>query len=662
MGRLGTLLRPESVAVVGANDDPATYGGRVWQFLRRDFRGPSMAVNRRPGAVGDATLAPSLRELPMVPEAIVIATPANAVFEVLEEASEIGVGAAVVLSRELLGAEAELRAIARRSGMTLLGPNCLGLINANAGVSLSSSISLEAPLRGGPLALIAQSGALMGTLHARAVEAGIGLGLCVSTGSQAVVRAEDLMLELAEDEEIEAVGVYVEDVDPPRFEEAVGALHARGAVVIVLKGGLTAPGSLITASHSGALASDGRAFGQLAAELGVVMVDEPGALLTTLAVSGGVRRRWFVATVSGGLSAVAVDQAVLAGIDLPEPLVEPLERVGVKPPFNPLDLDATASSEVEKAVVVAALARDEEADGVLVVINDMPGLDRFLKQLRTHADERIVLCSECSGQSAAALRDWVANGGSYTTGLAQTFGALGRLHPNRMPRANGERSPDDALLAPGDVLALLEEQSVPVLPFVEVRTTDEALRAADHLGYPVVVKIARAAHRGDGIRIGLRGPEEVSAAVDELSGSGLLLVQPHCSAGLELYVGVFPDPTFGLQLLIGAGGSCLEELADVAIVSADRLELGIENILGHTSVGRWLLAGVGRGLLGLDRLEATAKGALRAADALGSRLVSLDLNPVVVNDQGAIVVDAKVRVATASRAHAPSSRTEESRV
>jgi len=179
------------------------------------------------------------------------------------------------------------------------------------------------------------------------------------------------------------------------------------------------------------------------------------------------------------------------------------------------------------------------------------------------------------------------------------------------------------------------------------------------------VKIARAAHRGDGVRVGLRGPDEVAAAVDELHGSGSLLVQPHCPPGLELYIGVFPDPTFGLQLLIGAGGSCLEEFADVAVVSADRLESGIEDILRRTAVGRWLLAGVGRGLLGLDGLdglETTAKGALCAADALGSRLVSLDLNPVVVNDRGAVVVDAKVRVAPALPANAPSSRTEDSRV
>lgn len=645
MGRLDVLLRPRSVAVVGANDDPASYGGRVWRFLCRDFDGTAMAVNRRRDAVRDGIFAQTLAGLPSVPDVVVVAAPAGAVVGVLEDAARLGVRGAVVLSRDVLGAEDELRTAVGDSGMLLLGPNCLGLINANAGVSLSSSISLETPPRPGRLALVAQSGALMGTLHARAVEAGVGLGICVSTGSQAVVRVEDVMLELAEDDEIEAVGVYVEDVDPECLKEAVEALRGRGASVVALKGGLTTRGSLVTASHSGALASDGRVFRQLAEELGVVTVADPGELLTSLALARSRGTQWLVATVSGGLSAIAADQAVLAGVNLPDPAPEPFAGAGLKPPYNPLDLDAADTTAKEKAAAVAALARDEVADGVLVVVNDMPGLGGFLDELREVAADGVVLCSECSSQSAQLLRGWVAAGGWHTTGVAQTFRALGRLwagHPSHAD--DGDPGPDGTLLPPGDVVALLQEQGVPVLPQVEVESAPEAVRAAEELGYPVVVKVARAAHRGDGVRVDLAGPDAVAAAAAELAPLGSLLVQPQCTAGLELYVAVFPDPTFGWQLLVGAGGRCVEQIADVAVVPAERLERGIEAALRQTVTGRWLLGGVGRALLALDALEATVSGALRAADVLGSRLVSLDLNPVVVNDQGAVVVDAKARV------------------
>lgn len=661
MGRLDVLLRPASAAVIGANEDEATYGGRAWRFLRRDFGGTAMAVNRRPGAVRDGIFARTLAGLPSVPEVVVVATPGHTVLGLLQEAGRLGVRAAVVLSRDALGAETELRDAAAGSGMLVLGPNCLGLINANACVCLSSSISLEQPPRPGRLALVAQSGALMGTLHARATEAGIGIGVCVSTGSQAVVRVEDVLLELADDDEIDAVGVYVEDVDPEQLRAAVEALRGRGAAVVALKGGLTNPGSRVTAAHSGALASDGRVFRQLCRDLGVVDVDEPQDLLTTLALARRTRRRLFVATVSGGLSAVAADRAVHAGIELPDPAVRPSAGVVPEGPLNPLDLEAADTTAEEKAGAVAALARDEGADGVLVVLNDMPGLDAFLDELHGVPGDRLVLCSECSGQAARSLRGWVAGGGWHTMGIAQTFRALGRLRGETPPGVAGDLGPDRMLLAPDDVVALLQEHGVPMLPQLEVESAREAVGAAEQLGYPAVVKVARAAHRGASVRAGLTRADEVAAAADELIPFGPLLVQPQCAPGLELYLGVFPDPTFGWQLLIGAGGSCLEQIADVAVMPADRLERGIEDSLRRTSTGRWLLGGVGRGLLALDALEATARGALRAADALGSRLVSLDLNPVVVNDAGAVVVDAKVRVSAAASLPSPAPRTEERR-
>src|SRR5579875_1436018 len=196
MGRLEPLLSPQSIAVVGANDDPTTYGGRLWGYVARYFPGRRYAVNRRSGAVAEGSVTDIL-ELPEPPDAVVLATPSATVPALLARAGVMGARSVIVLDRESLGNERDLRSIAADTGTLLLGPNCLGLINANAGVPLSSSISLERGLRPGPFAFVGQSGALMGVLHARAIDTGLGVGLYVSTGSQAQLRVEDFLLEIA---------------------------------------------------------------------------------------------------------------------------------------------------------------------------------------------------------------------------------------------------------------------------------------------------------------------------------------------------------------------------------------------------------------------------------------------------------------------------------
>ena len=318
MPYLESLLQAgASVAVVGARDDTSTYGGRAWTYLTRAFQGTATAVNARTGAVRSRRCVATLAEVDPAPEAVVLATPADTVIGLLEQAGAMGTSAAVIFSRDLFGSEEQIRAVAGQFGMSVLGPNCLGLINTNAGVILSSSISLERPSRPGPLAFVSQSGALMGLLHARSIDLGLGMGMCVSTGSQAVLRAEDFLLELAGRDDVGAVGVYLESIDVPGFTAAAEALAQRDIRLIALRAGSTSAGSRAATAHSGALAGSGEAFTALARDLGVVVVDDPGELLTTLALASSKGRRWHITTSSGGMAAIAADQATALGVELP---------------------------------------------------------------------------------------------------------------------------------------------------------------------------------------------------------------------------------------------------------------------------------------------------------------------------------------------------------
>jgi acyl-CoA synthetase (NDP forming) len=657
LSALSSLLQATSVAVVGARDDTTTYGGRVWTYLTRTYPGAATAVNARPGAVRSGPCVAALSDVAPAPAAVVLATPAHAVIPLLEQAGAMGTKAAVVFSRDLLGREEEIRAVGTKFGLSVLGPNCLGLINTNAGVNLSSSISLERPSRPGPLAFVSQSGALMGVLHARAIDLGLGIGLCVSTGSQAMIRVEDVLLEIAARDDIRAVGAYLEDVDVLRFTAAASALRSRGIRLVALKAGSTPAGSATARAHSRALASSGQAFSHLAHELGVVAVDDPGELLTTLAVALTGGPRWHVVTPSGGIAAIAADQATVLGLDLPQPAAPRNGAAAVPIERNPTDLDAAPSTARQKVAAVAALASDPQLDGVLVVMNDMPDADGFMTELAAVAGDglgRVLVVSECSQQLAATWRGWVDGGAAYLPGLAPVLRAVGRVH-GRMPsrpgagRAAGITSP--RLVPPGDLYAILAGTDIPVSPTREVDSSDAACAAADSLGYPVVLKVSRLEHRGaQGIRLGLADSRDVAVAYRELASRGPVLVQPQSAPGLEFYVGVRADPVFGRLLLIGAGGPSIEGMADVVI---GRHPLGPERIaelVASTLVGRWLASPASGGLFDLGSLVRIAAAAMQVM-AGAPQWESLDLNPVVVHRSGATVVDAKAarRILTAPR-------------
>jgi acyl-CoA synthetase (NDP forming) len=648
MPALDRLLRASSVAVAGARDDTSTYGGRVWTYLTRSYVGVAVAVNPRPDAVRSRPCVARLEDVDPAPEAVVLATPARTVIELLERAGAMGTRAAVIFSRDMLGHEEKIRAAGTKFGMTILGPNCLGFINANDGVVMSSSISLDRPGRRGPLAFVSQSGALMGVLHARAIDLGLGLGFCASTGSQAAVRVEDILLEIASRDDIRAVGAYLEDIDVPRFTAAARSLHDRGIQLVALKAGSTPAGGQTAAAHSGALASSGQAFLSLARELGVIVVDDPGEILTTLAVTSTEGPRWHVVTSSGGIAAIAADQATAAGLKLPRPPQPPpatdraTQAIPVR--LNPTDLDAGPATTAQKIGMIAALAGRPELDGVLVVVNDMPGAGGFLRALSAVAGDgrgRILVASECSQQLAGLWRQWAEGGAAYFPGLAPALRALARVHGRKAGRGPAVRATSPRLVPAGELSALLSGAGLPVAPVREADTAEAACAAADSLGYPVVLKASRLLHRGSqGVRLGLQDSRQVTAAYRELAPDGPVLVQPQAPAGLEFYVGVRADPAFGSLLLIGTGGPAVEELADVVIgrypLDAER----IRELVGSTRAGRWLVSPASAGLFDLDSLVRIADAALRVATE-AEHLESLDLNPVVVHRRGATVVDAK---------------------
>lgn len=644
--------------MIGASDNPDSFGGRFWRHsaMSRDIR--RYAVNRRAGAVRDAPCVSALSELPEVPELVVIATPPSTVEGLIEECLTIGAAAAIVLASIDRASRGVVRD--RCTGrLTLLGGSSLGLIDPNGGVVLSSSISLALPLRGGPLGLVSQSGALMGVLHARALGQGFGLGTCISTGEQVDVRAEDVLLALAQDDHLETVGVYLEDIDPGAFATAVRALQASGRKLVALKGGTSRHGAAATAAHSGALASDGRAFKALARDLGAVVADDPDELLNCMQATLFHGRRFFVGTLSGGLAAVAADLAVASGVDLADCAMSPAEvevgPIGAGIEVNPVDIDAITGNEVQAIDLIARLATDPRGDGVVLVVSDSPRLEALLGRIGAIGNEalsRLQVCSECSGQYEPVLSDHLGGALSFIRGLRQCFDAIARTREGDGARSVGRSTPrpasDDNQQRPTVLLDgpttwdLLSRAGVPTVPLHRVRSEGD-LEAILSKGLPIVLKADGVAHRGDNGVVVVQDRASAIAAFRTLAPRQKVIAQPQTTSGLEFFVGVTRDPVFGPLFLVGAGGPELEEIGDIVVHLGLPKRDEIRALLGETSAGQWLCSTIGHQLIDLDALCALAED---LCEWFGSvpEIASLDANPIVAHPSGAAVLDAKVRL------------------
>ncbi len=669
---LDPLLCPKSVAVVGANDDPTSFGGRFWRYAALSVEIERMAVNMREDALSTETdtetatrtVATSLRELSHVPDLVVLATPPQSVATLIEEGVELGVRAAIVVTKVPEEARERVRDLCA-SRMALLGGSSLGLFDANRGVVLSSSVSLDLPIRKGALAVVSQSGALMGILHARAIHQGIGVGNCVSTGEQLQIRVEHLLARLAHDEHIRTVGVYIEDIDPQAFADAALLLQMAGKRLIALKGGTTAGGAAVTAAHSGALASNGRAFQALADELGVVVTEDPDALLNCMQATQIEGSRFFVGTLSGGIAALAADLSASHGVALVDRSAiaasVPVNPGNPAANGNPVDIDADALDDGEAIDLISSLAADPRGDGLLLVVSDRPQLDTLLARLAVLDAAtlgRIHLCSECSGQyeplmvpHAPTMRGFVRGVSAFFQAIAMTrrrFGTTHRYSHYRGARYEPEldrRAGAPVLLDAMPTWEVLAVAGLPMLPLRQVSLVEDLEPIMAEYGAPIVLKRDGVAHRSyEEVSI-VRQCAEACATFDLLSRTGKVLAQPLATPGLEFFVGVTRDPVFGSLFLIGAGGRELEEMNDVAIHVGLPGRDKIFELLRKTSTVAWLINSVGHELVDLDALADVAGRLCEWIDNTPIPLASVDLNPVVVGRHGATVLDAKIRLA-----------------
>ncbi|HXD65177.1 MAG TPA: acetate--CoA ligase family protein [Solirubrobacteraceae bacterium] len=691
MADLGRLMRPASIAVVGATDRAGSYAAETLVNLGLiGFPGPVYGVNPKRTEVMGRPCVPTVADLPEAVDAVVVAIPAAGVASAIDQIGARGCGGAVVFSAGFGEVESgrayheDLVAAARRHGLAVCGPNCNGIVSPRSRTALwGDAFSAPEP---GPVALISQSGNV--AVNALTTRRGLRFHTVIASGNQAVLTAADYLRYLAGEGDVGSVALYLEDDGGPGLVDGLAACADARIPVVVLKVGSSAVGARAAAAHSGALAGDQRVFRSLVAEAGALWADDVHELLElskTIATRHTApprptsARGLAIMTCSGGDSAQGADEAQALGLALPALAPQTEARLAEVLPSaatvaNPLDYTAMIWGDVTALGELVRILGEDPAIGEVLVFYDQPhGMTGAPAESWRAVREGVMLGASMSPVPVmvsstlpellddAAAAEFAAAGvpaaAGLRTGLRCAAAAL-QMREGDAPRlrvmATAARS---AAGEPGDWLPeheakdLLRATGIAVPDGLAVDGEDDAVAAWHQLDGPVALKLsaARVQHKTElgGVALGLDSESEVRRAHRAMAPladahDGVILVERMAPPGVELIVAAHTDGIVP-ALVVGLGGIWTELLDDVAViplpVDASRIERAMAGLRGAP-----LLLG-GRGRPGAD-VPAAARLAAQVGGLLLQRgLATVECNPVLVGEPsaGAVAVDAAIR-------------------
>jgi len=659
------VLRPGSIAVVGAGRSPSSVGHAVLRNLAEgDFTGDLYAVNPHAKSVAGVDCYASIEELPEAPELAVLCVPARAVPAVAEACGRRGVRALVVISS---GVESTaLRNAVRAHGMRLVGPNCLGVSASSSAVRMNATFSAHATLAG-DIGLVTQSGGVAIAVQEELRRLGLGLSNLVSTGDKLDISSNDLLMWWSQDPGTRFAVLYLESFGNPRKFARLARRIARQKPVLAIRAATSEAGQRAAASHTASTATPSVVRDALFHQAGVIAVNSVPELTDVLMALSWqpLPRGRSVAVLSnaGGLGVLAADACVREGLRMAELSVGTVQALSTVLPTtasgcNPVDTTAVVDEQTF-ARCLDVIAADPAVDAVITVtvptaLGDPTGgvhpfADKPVLAVRTGQTERLageVPCYAEPARAAAALSrlveraEWLARPSEFVRPTGIDLDAARRVVTGR---ADGWLTPDETVL-------LLKAFGLPVLGGTLVTTEEHAIAAQHAYDVPVALKAVADdllhKSKGGGVELGLGDAGAVAEAFrafqdrfgDRLRG---VFVQPMAARGRELLVGIATDEKFGPLVVTGLGGVDTDVIDDRAAALAPLSTTDADDLVhGFRAAGRVLT-------------EADAVAVrdvlLRVAELAGAlpEVAELDINPLVVAETGCLAVDARVRIAPA---------------
>ncbi|TDV24034.1 acyl-CoA synthetase (NDP forming) [Paraburkholderia caballeronis] len=699
------VLKPKSIAIVGASADPRAFGNFVLQNLERfGYAGEIHLVSRSSQAINGRPCVSSADALPKGIDLAVLCIPEAGVLDTVRTLGTLGAGAAVIFASGYAEAgdegrakQEELARVAADGGVALIGPNCMGFTNFEAGVPVTFEAIAPYPAGGRRgVGVVAQSGAMAANLRDAFMGRGQPITVAVSTGNEANLGIEDYLAWFIADPQTSAIALYVEQVRRPQtFIELARRARAAGKPIVMLMPGKSARAREAAQSHTGALAGDHATASVLLSREGVVVVDSLDELFDTTTIlarfpappAAGTA----VMTASGAVKNITLDFAEDIGLTLP-PLTEstiakltsllpdyavadnPLDytTIGVRNPgligelIDTVLADPNIGSLVLSIMGGPAIAQRDKADhlvpalaratrpAVLAVMGDNNELEGFFTEAIAASGVPFFRSPDRALRACARVA-------SYGESLARAQRAR-TGEPNTIPLPGAV--PPNGVFAEYQGKNWLAAAGLPVPKGGLAKSLDDALEIAGRIGYPVVLKAqaSELPHKSDvgGVIVGLADAAALRAGWDRLHTSVSshrpdlkldgALVEAMGPRGLELVVGAKRDVDWGPVVLVGLGGIFIEALKDVRLIPADLAEEDIVVELGRLKAAA-MLAGV-RGAAGVD-VRAVAKAVATIGDQMRANpaITEIDVNPLVAYPDRVLALDALVVCGAQGSAH-----------
>ena len=690
---LNPVVNPRSIAIIGASDEPTRIGGRpISYMLQRGFQGAIYPVNPKRKTVQGLTSYADVNSLPETPDVAIVAVPSAAALQAVEDLGAHGCKGAIVFTAGFAemdaggaAAQDQMVASARRHGMRLLGPNCLGLINSAINLYATFSASFESgwPLPG-RIGIASQSGAYGTHLYSIARDREIGTQICITTGNEAEVTLSDVLGWMAQSPDVDVICAYAEGIrEGERFMAALDLARRNRKPVVMMKVGRSALGQAAAASHTASIAGDDAVTDAVLREFGVVRARNTEELLDIAYAATKkiypVRNTLGVVTVSGGAGVLISDVAEAIGFAMPEMPQAAQERLRGFVPFcaprNPVDCTAQAINQTE---LIGEFARAMVVDGgytsclgfftqVGASKTVAPKLRAQMKAVADQHRDRLWALSIIAPRDM--IREYEKDGflifedptravvalhamGRFGEAFAKVARPLVPLPQVRLPgntptEAEGKR--------------VLAAAGIPAVPERACADVAAAVAAAAEFGFPVVLKILSPdiLHKSEigGVLLDIGSEAAVregyatllARAAERAPGARIegVLVARQIKGAVEMALGMLRDPVFGPVAMVGLGGIFIEVLKDVTFrrcpFDAVEAEAMIRSLKGFA-----LLDGVrGRPRADVPALALALSNLSAFAVAAGEQLVSVDINPLLVlpEGEGAFAADAVLEIA-----------------
>lgn len=688
---LDQIFNPSAIAVIGASSNPAKIGGLPVAYLQSlGYEGKVIPINPNATEIQGLKAYPDLKSAPAGIDLAIVAVPATLVEAAVEDAAAAGVKGLIMFSSGFAeigeaGAQAQARIaeIAKRSGMRILGPNCLGYMNVAAGLyaTFSPVVQLGQP-KPGRVAIVSQSGAFGAYALTLARLRGIGISHWVTTGNESDVDFAECVEWLARDPGTDVIVGYMEGCrNGDRLRQAFASARAQGKPVIMAKVGRSEAGAQAAASHTAALAGEDAVFDGVFRQYGVLRGDSIESCfdMAYAASVGGLPKsdRLGLFTVSGGAGVLMADEAAAQGLQVPELSAETQTKVLDLIPFaaarNPLDITGQVVN-VEGAFgkSLGLMAQDGSCDSIIAFIavaglsaNLGPVIAAQIEDVRaSHPSIPIYAVTVCDD----AFRERLEAAGcpvfSDPNRAVRAAAALSRVKSSLAVRdepLTARRSAAPALPETStepEALTLLADAGMPATPFKLAATPEAAGAAALAFDCPVALKIVspQIQHKTEvgGVRLGLKTAGEVSQAAAEILAAAAdrapdaqldgVMVAPMARGVAECVIGVQQDEAFGPVVMFGLGGVHVEALKDVTFRAAPVSEQEALRMIGEVRALRLLTHPRGSAPADIGALAKLIARVSEFAVDHATSLQSMDLNPVIVKPEGEglVIADALI--------------------